>query len=82
MADCFGKSPIQNLNGYQTIWNGTYYHPILFLKTIALISDEFYIKMFCIVFGESDNRNISDIDQVEKLPIESIPSSISQDRIN
>jgi len=70
MAGRLGKSPIAKLNGCQTIWNGTYYHPILFLKMVAVVSDEFYIKVFCMVFGESAHRNILEIDQVETLPLE------------
>jgi len=69
MAERLGKSPILKFNRCQTIWNGTYYHPILFLKMVALISDELYIKVFCMVFGESANRNILEIDQVETLPV-------------
>jgi len=69
MAKRLGKSPIAKLNGGQMIWNGVYYHPILFLKMVALISVEFYIKVFCMVFGESANQNILEIDHVETLPV-------------
>lgn len=73
MAVRLGRSPIAKLGGYQTIWNGTYYHPILFLKMVALINDEFYIKVFCMVFGESAHRNILEIDKVKTLPFEIFP---------
>jgi len=69
MTERLGKSPIAKLSGFQTIWNGTYYHPIMFLKMVVLISDELYIKVFCMVFGESANRNILEIDQLETFPL-------------